>query len=204
MLSTLRCPVGNFFGPVCRVLVPAEILLLWDCDRRTSDVASILDRTYVRVTLHMCSSDVPNGPVSHQSRPDQTRPDFQDPSMTRRYADQISVEIKHTPNGDYPKQFRWRGGLYQISAVLARWIESDKWWQATPISSRPMERHLWRVEANFGRLTNRTGVFDLCVMSPGAFLAASSRSEAPSTDMRSIDTASPDKLVTGYLVRAFD
>lgn len=103
----------------------------------------------------------------------------------RRYAD--PVEVRQGPLADDaqglgvqgategPQQFLWRGRLWKVRAVLAHWIETGPWWQATgartvigseepaetddraPVPLRPSlgdlltERELWRVEAGRGR-----------------------------------------------------
>jgi hypothetical protein len=111
----------------------------------------------------------------------------------RRYAD--PVEVRQGPVGlgvdqgatEGPQQFLWRGRLWKVRAVLAHWVETGPWWQATgaravigseeaaaetetrgpiPIGDLLTERELWRVEAGRGRVTpegepDGGGVFDL-------------------------------------------
>ncbi|MCH9815858.1 MAG: hypothetical protein K0U64_05305 [Actinomycetia bacterium] len=114
--------------------------------------------------------------------------------MSRRYTDQISVAIQRTANGVYPRRFYWRSGQYFVSAVLARWIETGKWWQTTPLSSRPIERRIWRVEASAGGRGRQVGVFDLCLLA----------SAVPSSDAVPTQDATEISEVNGYLIRAFD
>ena len=98
--------------------------------------------------------------------------------MTRLHADPVEVRRRD----DAPEQFLWRGRLYLVQAVLARWTESGGWWRSpragdvtrvldgSPDGSRDGslddgEREWWRVEAGSGRLaalSAGTGVYDLC------------------------------------------
>ena len=109
----------------------------------------------------------------------------------RRYAD--PVEVRQGPIEEAavptegPQQFLWRGRLWKVRAVLAHWVETGPWWQATgaraaigsedavsetadrgriPLVDLLTERELWRVEAGRGRPTtdgepDGGGVFDL-------------------------------------------
>jgi hypothetical protein len=86
------------------------------------------------------------------------------------------VEVRR--GDDAPEQFLWRGRLYVVRAVLARWTESGGWWRgvraahvattdasAGPIDIDDRERDWWRVEADSGRLaalSGGRGVYDLC------------------------------------------
>jgi hypothetical protein len=78
------------------------------------------------------------------------------------------VEVRR--RDDAPEQFLWRGRLYLVQAVLARWTESGGWWRGdvTPVLDGSLddgERDWWRVEAGSGRLealSAGTGVYDLC------------------------------------------
>ncbi|MBK5308074.1 MAG: hypothetical protein JJD92_15420 [Frankiaceae bacterium] len=79
---------------------------------------------------------------------------------------------------DAPEQFLWRGRLYVVRAVLARWTESGGWWRGAavrtltqgdaadgPAAIDDRERDWWRVEADSGRLAAMSagrGVYDLC------------------------------------------
>jgi hypothetical protein len=93
----------------------------------------------------------------------------------RRYDESIEVRRRD----DEPAEFLWRGRLYVVRAVLARWMETGAWWQPAGPVDRPgltpgttalavepdsaalsLERELWRVEATRGR-THGSGVFDL-------------------------------------------
>lgn len=95
--------------------------------------------------------------------------------MSRVYADPIQVQRRD----DDPGQFLWRGRLYVVRGVLARWTEAGRWWRTpaatattagdepgsgvlvAPVSIDDRERDYWRVEAGSGR-TATLGVFDLC------------------------------------------
>lgn len=101
----------------------------------------------------------------------------------RQYDDPVEVRRGETEG---PDQFLWRGRLWKVRAVLAHWVETGPWWQATGVGAlvgsddvttpgsegRPadgavgpgatdllVERELWRVEA--GRDRDHAGVFDL-------------------------------------------
>ncbi len=71
---------------------------------------------------------------------------------------------------DVPEQFLWRGRLYLVREVLARWTEAGGWWRADPATAVPGaledgEQEWWRVEAASGRLAALSagpGVYDLC------------------------------------------
>jgi Family of unknown function (DUF6504) len=84
--------------------------------------------------------------------------------MSRRYDDPVEVRRRD----DEPAEFLWRDRLWVVRAVLARWVETGAWWQATvpadagnPRAALSVERELWRVEATRGRV-HGMGVFDLC------------------------------------------
>ena len=111
----------------------------------------------------------------------------------RRYADPVEVRQGPVDQGvdqgatDGPQQFLWRGRLWKVRAVLAHWVETGPWWQATgaravigseeaaaetvdreriPLGDLLTERELWRVEAGRGRVAwdgepDGGGVFDL-------------------------------------------
>jgi hypothetical protein len=111
----------------------------------------------------------------------------------RRYADPVEVRQGSVDGpGDQgategPQQFLWRGRLWKVRAVLAHWVETGPWWQATgaravigseeaaaetvdreriPLGDLLTERELWRVEAGRGRAMtdgepDSGGVFDL-------------------------------------------
>ena len=74
-----------------------------------------------------------------------------------------------------PEQFLWRGRLWKVRRVLARWVETGAWWQSSEVQAalgtdEPArlrsagdllgERELWRVEAGRGGLET-DGVFEL-------------------------------------------
>ncbi len=102
----------------------------------------------------------------------------------RRYDDPVEVR-RGGAGGDEPEQFLWRGRLWKVRAVLARWVETGAWWQSEGVraaigtdepaeasgSAEPTgqvvvlgdllgERELWRVLAGRGGLES-DGVFDL-------------------------------------------
>ena len=91
--------------------------------------------------------------------------------MSRLHADVVEVQRRD----DEPAQFLWRGRLYVVREVLARWTSSGGWWRAaavqavssgasTEVALGPAviedgEQDWFRVEA--GR-ASATGVYDLC------------------------------------------
>lgn len=88
-------------------------------------------------------------------------------TQMRLYDDPVEVRRGETEG---PDQFLWRGRLWKVRAVLAHWVETAPWWQATsealdgdrePTVNADLlvERELWRVEA--GRGISTSGVFDL-------------------------------------------
>ncbi len=91
----------------------------------------------------------------------------------RQYDD--PVEVRRGEAED-PDQFLWRGRLWKVRAVVAHWVETGPWWQASTgqdsrASDPVAERELWRVEAGRGAPAVRPsseddapetyGVFDL-------------------------------------------
>ena len=94
--------------------------------------------------------------------------------MTRLHTDPVEVRRRD----DQPDQFLWRGRLYVVREVLARWTESGGWWRgvraahdattdaaAGVVELDDRERDWWRVEADSGRLAAMSagrGVYDLC------------------------------------------
>ena len=89
-----------------------------------------------------------------------------------KFAELIEVRRRD----DVPEQFLWRGRLYLVQEVLARWTESGRWWRteaggagaagvAGAAGIDDGECEWWRVEAGSGRLavlSAGTGVYDLC------------------------------------------
>ncbi len=51
--------------------------------------------------------------------------------MSRLHTDVVEVQ-RHD---DVPAQFLWRGRLYVVREVLARWTESGGWWRAAAVQS---------------------------------------------------------------------
>ena len=113
----------------------------------------------------------------------------------RRYDDPVEVRrgMVRGAQGpvEGPEQFLWRGRLWKVADVLARWVETGPWWQSsdadaargTDVAPRLRgaergggaagavaiagavdllaEREVWRVEAAPGRVADSRGVFDL-------------------------------------------
>lgn len=93
-------------------------------------------------------------------------------AVGRRYGEPVDVRRRD----DEPAEFLWRGRLYLVRAVLARWWEAGGWWQAGPAEAAvgsagsggaagfagpdDREREVWRVEAGAGS-TAGTGLYDL-------------------------------------------
>jgi hypothetical protein len=87
--------------------------------------------------------------------------------MTRLYSGRSADLVDVRRRDDAPEQFLWRGRLYVVRAVLARWTESGRWWRGAAVSESldDREREWWRVEADSGRLaalSGGAGVYDLC------------------------------------------
>jgi hypothetical protein len=96
--------------------------------------------------------------------------------MTRLHSDPVEVRRRD----DVPEQFLWRGRLYVVREVLARWTEAGGWWRGSAVRALTAgdagphgpaaviddnERDWWRVEADSGRaaaLSGGRGVYDLC------------------------------------------
>ena len=113
----------------------------------------------------------------------------------RRYDDPVEVRrgMVRGAQGpvEGPEQFLWRGRLWKVADVLARWVETGPWWQSSDADAargtdsprgggapagavatlEPLagtvdllaEREVWRVEAAAGRhvTAEGRGVFDL-------------------------------------------
>ncbi len=101
--------------------------------------------------------------------------------MSRLLADAVQV-ARHD---DLPAQFLWRGRLYVVREVLARWTESGGWWRRATVQALSSgdatapdvgadvgagvgsasiddgEQDWFRVEAGAGRAAG-IGVYDLC------------------------------------------
>jgi Family of unknown function (DUF6504) len=99
--------------------------------------------------------------------------------MTRLISPRHGDPVEVRRGDDAPEQFLWRGRLYVVRAVLARWTESGGWWRgvralttdattdaaAGSVELDDRERDWWRVEADSGRLAAMSagrGVYDLC------------------------------------------
>ncbi|WP_323791829.1 DUF6504 family protein [Nocardioides sp.] len=95
----------------------------------------------------------------------------------RRYDDSVEVRrgrVDGAVHDDAPAQFLWRGRLWKVRIVLARWVETGAWWssrevgaalgtdsECDPRSATDLlgEREVWRVEA--GPRADELGVFEL-------------------------------------------
>ena len=85
--------------------------------------------------------------------------------MTRLHADPVEVRTAHAEQGPVPEQFLWRGRLYVVREVLARWTASGSWWKSAAEQLDDREQQWWRVEADSGRLaalSGGRGTYDLC------------------------------------------
>ena len=51
--------------------------------------------------------------------------------MTRLHTDPVEVRKRD----DEPEQFLWRGRLYVVQEVLARWTEAGTWWQGAAVAA---------------------------------------------------------------------
>jgi hypothetical protein len=72
--------------------------------------------------------------------------------VSRLHTDVVEV-ARHD---DEPAQFLWRGRLYVVREVLARWTESGGWWRSAAVRAVASGD-----EAGAGRSAG-TGVYDLC------------------------------------------
>ncbi len=94
----------------------------------------------------------------------------------RRYDDHVEVRRGRVGDIEGPEQFLWRGRLWKVRTVLARWTETGAWWASREVDavlgtdeetvggpeggagalglrSVPdllADRELWRVEAGRG------------------------------------------------------
>ncbi|HUR13177.1 MAG TPA: DUF6504 family protein [Mycobacteriales bacterium] len=85
--------------------------------------------------------------------------------MTRLHADPVEVRTTAAEQGPVPEQFLWRGRLYVVREVLARWTASGSWWKAAEDQLDDREQQWWRVTADSGRLAALSagpGTYDLC------------------------------------------
>ena len=100
--------------------------------------------------------------------------------MSRLHADPVEVRTAAAPDGPVPEQFLWRGRLYVVRDVLARWSASGAWWRAVQQGVADAldgegglqegDEQWWRVEADSGRLAafhggpagETRGTYDLC------------------------------------------
>ena len=85
--------------------------------------------------------------------------------MTRLHADPVEVRTANAEQGPVPEQFLWRGRLYVVREVLARWTASGSWWRTAEEQLDDREQQWWRVEADSGRLaalSGGRGTYDLC------------------------------------------
>lgn len=51
--------------------------------------------------------------------------------MSRLHTDPVEVRRRD----DEPAQFLWRGRLYVVREVLARWTEAGSWWRSAAVSA---------------------------------------------------------------------
>lgn len=87
--------------------------------------------------------------------------------MVRSYAEPVTVQRRD----DAPEQLLWRGRLYVVRTVLARWVEAGGWWRTAALNTAAgastataladADREYWRVEATPG-LAAGVVVLDLC------------------------------------------
>jgi hypothetical protein len=85
--------------------------------------------------------------------------------MTRLHTDPVEVRTRPEPAGPVPEQFLWRGRLYVVREVLARWTAAGSWWKGAAQEVDDREQQWWRVEADSGRLAALSagrGTYDLC------------------------------------------
>jgi len=85
--------------------------------------------------------------------------------MTRLHADPVEVRTRPEAAGPVPEQFLWRGRLYVVREVLARWTAAGSWWRGSEREIDDHEQQWWRVEADSGRLAALSagrGTYDLC------------------------------------------
>jgi len=96
----------------------------------------------------------------------------------RRYDESVEVRKGLVDGAEAPEQFLWRGRLWRVRVVIARWVETGAWWQSAQartargdepngevaVAARPVaellgEREVWRVEAAApGRGSGPSGV----------------------------------------------
>lgn len=76
--------------------------------------------------------------------------------MTRLHADPVEVRTAAAEHGPVPEQFLWRGRLYVVREVLARWTASGSWWKDSSQELDDREQQWWRV------LVREGGTYDLC------------------------------------------
>lgn len=94
--------------------------------------------------------------------------------MTRRVSEPVEVAHRRDQLGEVvPESFRWRGGRYEVTAVLGHWREDAGWWSGAGLVVP--QRDLWRVEARgargaraAGRAVGERGVYEL-VCEPGGW-----------------------------------
>jgi hypothetical protein len=61
--------------------------------------------------------------------------------VTRLHADPVEVRRTDTGSGLDPAQFLWRGRLYAVREVLARWTESGQWWRTPAVRALTSGEH---------------------------------------------------------------
>lgn len=55
--------------------------------------------------------------------------------MSRLHAQPVDVRRVDTGAGPDPAQFLWRGRLYVVRSVLARWTEGGTWWRTPAVQA---------------------------------------------------------------------
>ncbi len=72
----------------------------------------------------------------------------------RIYHEPVTVQFR-----DAPAQFIWRGRLLRVLSVQTLTREATSWWRHPERAGEPLEREVWRVEAESGRAWR--GVYEL-------------------------------------------
>ena len=95
----------------------------------------------------------------------------------RRYDELVAVRKGLIDGMEGPEQFLWQGQLWQVRAVVSRWVQTPPWWEhrairgllgaattpadaaspdgdlpVTSIATLVADQEVWRVDASRGRL----------------------------------------------------